>query len=327
MSLGSLPHIQRPSEVWLSIGALILIVALAVFGYLAVEHTTSTQFIPPPSGGIVRINGSDTALQLVTALAEGYSKQYPGTTFNISGDGSNVGIQQLLNKELEIADASRSMTADEMSTATQNGMHVQTFVLAQDAVAVIVHKDNPVTRLTLAQLAGIYTGTTTNWKDVGGMDAPITLYGRESTSGTFSFVRDVVLHGASYATSTHELSDTQKIVDAVIADPNAIGYVGRGYITDFNGNPRPDIQIVSLSGNGRTYYSPLLAQTVYSRDYPLARSLYQYMPLVPAHGSAVEGLLRFEMSDEGKTIIQRSGFFVNATDTAEQNQMLIDSIR
>lgn len=246
-------------------------------------------------GATVSLKGSDTELQMFAALAEEFMKSHPDVSVTVTGGGSGTGIAALINGEIDVADSSRKMKDEEIKKAEAHGVEPVEFIVARDGLAVIVHPDNPVTDLTVAQVADIYTGKVTNWNQVGGADAPITLYGRQSTSGTYLYFRDTVLK-ADYSPHMRNLEGTAAIVASVSQDKNGIGYVGLGYVTDA-------IQVVSLEG-----VSPLDKQSVTSGRYVLTRPLYQYSKVLPAKDSGVHALLLFELSDAGQAVVEQTGF-------------------
>lgn len=255
------------------------------------------------------IQGSDTEVQLVSTLVEAFSQQHPGANISVAGGGSAVGIAALINKETDIANSSRKMKQEEFDKARENGLDVREFVLARDGLSIVVHPENPVSKFSMEQLGGIFKGTITNWKEVGGADAPIVLYGRQSTSGTFGFFRDTVVKG-DYAQTMRQMEGNQAIFDGVVADKNAIGYVGVGYVKDEAGNVKEGIKIVPVSRDAEgTAYSPLDREAVEQKLYPIARQIFQYVPSAPQEGSLLEQFLRFEISPEGQKIVEQAGFY------------------
>ena len=197
------------------------------------------------------IKGSDTEVQLVSNLAESFSQSHPNADVAVTGGGSGTGIAALLNKEIDMANSSRPMKQEERDQAKVKGLDVQEFVLARDGLSVITHASNPLKSLTVEQIGRIYSGAVTNWKEVGGPDTPIVLYGRQTTSGTFVFFRDTVVK-KDYAASMRTMEGNQAIVDAVKADVNSIGYVGVGYVKDAAGQPRSDIHILAVGRDAKT---------------------------------------------------------------------------
>lgn len=256
----------------------------------------------------VVIQGSDTEVQLVSALVESFTGAHSEADMSVTGGGSAVGIAALINGEADIANSSRPMSSEEKTAADANGIDVQEFIVARDGLSVIVHPSNEVMSLTVAQLGSIFRGEVINWQDVGGADAPIVLYGRQSTSGTFGFFRDAVMK-ADYAQSMRQMEGTEAIVDAVAADENGIGYAGVGYVKDEDGGPREEVAVLPMKLEDGTMASPLNEEDVLSGRYPIARPIYQYLAEKPAAGSVIDAFIRFESSVEGESIIRSMGFY------------------
>lgn len=257
----------------------------------------------------VIIQGSDTEVQLVSSLVEAFSALRADADISVTGGGSATGIAALLNGEADIANSSRALNEKERDIAAEKGIDVVEFVLARDGLSVVVHPSNPVGSLTVDQIGAVFRGEITSWKDLGGADAPIVLYGRQSTSGTFGFFRDAVLKD-DYAATLRQMEGSQAIVDAVTADENGIGYVGVGYVKDGAGAPRSDLKVLSVAASaGGEAASPLDSAAVLEGRYPISRPIYQYLPAAPAADSVIEAFLAFEASEEGKTIIEKMGFY------------------
>jgi len=253
-------------------------------------------------GGMIQIKGSDTLINLVQRLSEVYMEENPGKYISVTGGGSGTGIAALMNGKCDIADASRNMKPKEIIRAESLGVSPKRVVIAMDGLSVIVNSANPVTKLTVDQLGKIFRGEVTNWKDLGGEDSPITLYGRQSNSGTFVFFRDAVLK-ADYSSRMRRMNGNSQIVDAVKADKTGIGYVGVGYVKNASG-----IEVVSVAAfAGAEYASPLDSAAVKSGKYPIARPLNQYINGTPT-GDVLDFLL-FELSPKGQQIVEEEGFF------------------
>lgn len=273
------------------------------------------------------IKGSDTEVQLVSNLAEAFLQKNPHYEISVTGGGSGTGIAALLNGEIEVANSSRSLKDDERATAQKNGLDVQEYILARDGLSVIVHPSNTLKKLTVEQLGKIYRSEIKNWKAVGGKDAAIVLYGRQSTSGTYVFFRDTVLKG-DYAPEMRNMEGSQAIVDAVKNDSAGIGYVGVGYVKDASGAPRKDISIVPIAKDTTSEaISPLNKEAVLLGRYPIFRPIYQYLAHVPSKGSLLEKFLYFESSPEGESVLESAGFYSVTTADTKQNQELFEKIR
>lgn len=278
-----------------------------------------------PESQSITIKGSDTEVQLVSNLAEEFGKEYKNVSLSVTGGGSGVGIAAVINGEADVANSSRKMKQEEIDQAKKNSHVVLEYILAYDGLSVIVNPANPVRTLTLDQLAKIYTGKVLNWKEVGGKDVQIVLYGRQSTSGTFTFFRDTILK-TDYAKSLRGLEGNQAIVDAIKSDVGGVGYVGAGYVK-VDGKPREDLSIVELSKDEKSKaLSPLDRSSVESLEYPLARKIYQYLPQKTLLDSkALKSFLEFENSSDGQKLVEDAGFYsLSATDSA-RNASLINS--
>lgn len=275
----------------------------------------------------VVIKGSDTEVQLVSNLVEAFLDAHPGSRISVTGGGSGTGIAALINGEIDIANSSRAMSEEEIQTAAENEITVREFILARDGLSVIVHPDNPVSTLTLEDIGKIFRGEITDWSEVGGTAGSIVLYGRQSTSGTYVFFRNTVLKG-DYAPSMLNMEGNQAIVDGVVADVNGIGYVGIGYVKDESGGVRDGIAVVSVAKDANTpAVSPLDKERVLDGAYPIVRPIYQYLKEIPTKGSAVEALLLFEASADGRAILEETGFYSPTNTDTLENQTLFDAIQ
>ena len=282
---------------YVSVVGFILVAVLLLAGC-----TTQPQNAGNIESKSIVIKGSDTEVNMVQALAEEFRNQHPDITISVSGGGSGSGIAALINGEIDIANSSREISQEELDQAKANNIEIGTFIDARDGITVIVHPNNPVEKLTLDQIGKIYRGEITNWKEVGGKDMPITLYGRQSNSGTFTFFRDVAVKG-DYASSMRSMNGNSDIINAVAQDETAIGYVGVGYFKQ----AQNQVKQVLVSTDGNNYYSSTDLQAIDQKLYPLARPLYQYvkMPLT----QAVKDFLTFEISEEGQAIVEENGFY------------------
>lgn len=269
-------------------------------------------FIGIASGREIMVKGSDTMLNLVQRLAEAYGNAQSDATVSVTGGGSGVGINAIINRECDIANASRPITSKEKYTAKSNGVSIVEFPIAIDGLSVIVNKANRVDKLTTSQLGAIYRGEIKNWKEVGGANQKITLYGRQPSSGTYVYLRDEVLKG-DYAPAMRQMTGNSQIVEAVKSDPTGIGYVGVGYARSAEG-----IRVVSLSReNSDDYISPLETERVVNGEYPISRALYQYTNGKPK--GPVQDFIRFELSPEGQQIVEEEGFFPVSGELLERN--------
>lgn len=250
--------------------------------------------------------GSDTIVNLALAWAEAYQQVQPNVRISVTGGGSGTGLTALINKTIDIANASRQIKPEELTAAKNAGLDPQEIVIARDAIAVIVNPSNPVDHLTLEQLSAIYRGDINNWMEVGGEDRPIVRLSRETNSGTHVyFLEAVVRLGDSkdktiFSRDTLLLPSSEGIISEVRDNPNAIGYDGLGYVTS-------EVKKVALSSlkTPGVYVLPSAA-TVTDNTYVISRNLYMYTPEVPT--GAVKAYLDWILSADAQQIVVNLGF-------------------
>jgi phosphate transport system substrate-binding protein len=250
------------------------------------------------AGRSITLKGSDTLLLLGQRWAEEYMKANPGTVIQVTGGGSGVGIAALINGSTDICQASRAMKASEKQKLRDRyystGVEIP---VAKDGVTLYVSEKNPVSELTIEQIRAIYTGAITNWSKVGGPDAGIVLYGRENSSGTYAFFREVALKNADYSASMQSLPGTSAVVNAVSKDVNGIGYGGAAYAKGVK-----EIAIKTAKGS----YKPT-SENVKSGLYPLSRDLYWYLKGKPS--GEIKKLVDWALSPAGQEIVTKVGYF------------------
>ena len=258
---------------------------------------------------MVQIKGSDTLVNLVQILAEKFMEENSGTAIAVLGGGSGTGIAGLINGTCDIANHSRPMKDSEKAQCKEKGVDYRTFIVAIDGLSVITHLDNPVKELPMGTIGAIYRGEIKNWKEVGGPDMAISLYGRQSNSGTFVFFQEHVLGKQDYAATMKRMNGNAQIVEGVINDKAGIGYVGVGYIVDAKtgkANPKLTILNVSKDENSKAY-SPLDKKAVDSGDYPVSRPLYMTSSGTPK--GVVANFFKYIFSKEGQEVVAAEGFF------------------
>ena len=254
----------------------------------------------------IQNKGSDTLVNLALAWAEAYRAVAPEVSIAVTGGGSGTGIAALINGTVDIANASRAMKENEIADARQNGIDPQEFTVAIDALAVVVNRANPVDRLTIDQLADIFTGRVTNWQEVGGNDAPIILVSRETNSGTHVyFLEEVIRKGDSentdvFAPQTLLMPSSVGITSEVQRNPNAIGYDGLGYT-----NPEHEKLLAIAKDAASPFVAPSVA-TGADGSYPISRALYMYTAGEPQ--GAVADYLVWVMGPDGQQIVADLGF-------------------
>ena len=249
--------------------------------------------------------GSDTMVNLALAWAETYTSQHPSVRVSVTGGGSGTGIAALINGTVDMANASRQIKPKEVEAAHENGVTPIEHVVARDAIAIVVHPDNPVDQLTIEQLSEIYQGIITNWQQVGGSDRPIVLLSRESNSGTHVFfLEQVVRRGikddtALFSPDTLLLPSSEGISAEIRQNPNAIGYDGLGYVT-------PDQKVVAVARSSSAPSILPSIESVNSEAYPIARDLYVYTAGEPA--GLVADYLIWISSEQAQGIVAELGF-------------------
>jgi len=254
---------------------------------------------PARSNKPVTIKGSDTMVILGQRLAEEYMTAKPGTVVQVNGGGSGTGIAALINGTIDLAMASRPMKDDEKAKAkTTRGADVVEHAVALDALGVFVHSSNPIAQLTTAQVKDIFQGKVTNWSQVGGPDAPVVLYGRESSSGTFDYFREHVLNKEDFAPAVQTLQGTAAIINAVGHDKNGIGYGGIAYAKE--------VKALPISADGKPAVAPTEA-TVADGTYPLARKLFFYYPANAPE--RVTAFAQWSVTPEAQALVTKAGYF------------------
>jgi len=258
---------------------------------------------------MIQIKGSDTLVNLVQILAESYMEKNPRSPIAVLGGGSGTGIAALINGTCDIANLSRLMKQQEIDQCKEKGIDPRTFIVAVDGLSVIVNQFNPVSKLSMDQIGAIFRGEITNWRDIGGPEAPISLYGRQSNSGTYVFFQEHVLGNQNYSADMMRMNGNAQIVEGIVQDRNGIGYVGVGYVADpQTGAVREGLRILNVSKDaGSQGYSPLDKSAVDSGDYPISRPLYQ-MTSGPPQGAVLDFIL-FETGPEGQSLVVAEGFF------------------
>ena len=230
-----------------------------------------------------RIKGSDTVLPVSQETAEIFMNTHPEQRVTVTGGGTGVGISALMDHTTDIAMASRPIKFSEKMKLKAAGQEVKEVIIAYDALAIIVHPDNPVSRLTRQQLEGIFRGKIVNWKQVGGPDMKIIVYSRETSSGTYEFFKESVLKNKNY------MSETK----------GAIGYVGLAYLSD-------RVKPIAVSyDEGKHYVLPTMENGT-KRQYPVVRPLYYYYNV--SDKAKVSPFIEYVLSTAGQNIIKKGGY-------------------
>jgi phosphate transport system substrate-binding protein len=248
----------------------------------------------------ITVKGSDTMVQLAQSWAENYMKDHKDMQIQVTGGGSGTGISALINGTTDICNASRPMKdAEKQQLLAKYKVPVTETVVARDGITVYLNPANPVKDLSFEQLRKIYLGETKNWKEVGGNDAPIILYGRENSSGTYSFFKEHVLENKDFTNSVQAMPGTAAVVNAVKKDVNGIGYGGAGYAKEIKEAP------IKKDAN-----SPALLpvkENIDNNSYALSRNLYIYTAK-PPEGKTKE-YIDWILSPAGQNIVTQQGYF------------------
>ena len=261
---------------------------------------TALLTIPALAGKPISIKGSDTMVIMNARLAEAFMAKHPGTSIQVTGGGSGVGIAALINGTTDIAAASRPIKTSEVDKLKARFATVAyANPIARDGLSVYLNSANPVKELTLAQIRDIYTGKVTNWKQVGGNDAQILLYSRENSSGTYAYFKENVLLNKDYSPRAQTLQGTAGVVNAVAKDPNGIGYGGAAYAKG--------IKFAAVRKDDKSpAYVPSL-ETVRSGQYPISRYLYLYTRVKPS--GDMKAFIDWATGPEGQALVSKVGYF------------------
>ena len=249
--------------------------------------------------------GSDTIVNLALAWAEAYQAVNPEVQISVTGGGSGTGIAALINNTVDIANASRRIKEKEIENAKANGIEPVEFIIARDAIAIIVNPNNPINELTLEQVSAIYAGNIKNWKEIGGEDRPIVRLSRETNSGTHVYFLEEVLRLGDkenkllFSMDTLLLPSSEGIIKEVSQNPNTIGYDGLGYVTE-------EVKVIAVSQKGSKEYIFPSATTVNNGQYPIARDLYMYTNGYPQ--GALKIYLDWILASEAQLIVTELGF-------------------
>jgi phosphate transport system substrate-binding protein len=251
-------------------------------------------FINP--GNDITVKGSDTVLPLSQKTAENFMKKNSGSSVTVVGGGSGVGITALIDGTTDIAMSSRDLKFEEKLKLKEK--NIKQIIIGYDALALIVNPANKVTQLTREQLEGIFTGSITNWKDVGGADEKIVVYSRESSSGTYDFMKEHVMGKKNYATTVLSMPATGTIVQSVSQTKGAIGYVGLAYLNK-------SIKALAVSFDGKTFVKPSIASAK-NKTYPVSRPLYYIY--AGSSEAKVKSFVDYLLSTVGQKTVEEVGY-------------------
>jgi phosphate transport system substrate-binding protein len=262
-----------------------------LFAALALVSTVSAQRIV--------IKGSDTlGAKLVPTLAEEYKIKNSGVSFEIAAEGSTTGISAVIDGTAQIGMSSRRVKTTEVSAASAKGVTMKPTIVCYDGMAVCLNANNPVKALTRRQVEQIFTGDITDWSAVGGKAGKISIYTRNTASGTYSDWKDLAMKKRDYAGSSQKMAGNEQIASEVAKNPNGIGYLGLAYIH------AEGIKIVPIDGVTANKEAILSKDPV--KRYPYARPTFYYTNGEPT-GEAAK-FIEFTLSDAGQKIVEKIGF-------------------
>lgn len=255
---------------------------------------------------IIQNTGSDTMLDVAQAWAERYQTVNPGVAVAVSGGGSGTGIASMIDGTVDISNSSRPMTGAEIAAARANGIDPVEHIVGYDALAIFLHRDNPLDSITLSQIADVYAegGRAERWSDLG-VTVPgcpsdrIIRVSRQNSSGTYTYFRDATLGGREFELGALSMNGSSEVVDLVENTPCAIGYSGLAYATE--GVKMPCVAVE----DGGPCVAPSV-RTATERTYPIARPLYMYT-VGEARGDVAD-YLNWILSDEGQCILVEIGY-------------------
>jgi phosphate transport system substrate-binding protein len=274
--------------------------AIAAMLSLCILASTAGSTPVYAQGRNVTIKGSDTLVILGQRWAEIYMKKNPSASIQVTGGGSGVGIAALINGTTDIAESSRPMKdAEKTQLKEKRGLATVELSVALDGLAVYVHESNPVKELTLAQLKRIYTGAAKNWKDLGGKDERILLYGRENSSGTYAYFKEHVLENADYYPTTQTLPGTAAVINAVSKDIRGIGYGGIAYLKG--------VRAIKVKKDASSQAVEPTLEAVQKNIYPISRFLYWYMAGKPS--GEIKKIADWVVTEEGQAVVKDVGYY------------------
>lgn len=267
-----------------------LLVAVVALGATAAAHA-----------GSITVKGSDTLVILAQKWAEVYMGKNPATKIQVTGGGTGTGFAALQNQQTDLCNASRKIRAKEIENCIKAfGKRPTEYKVALDGLSVYVSADNPIKELSIDQLEQIFTGKVRNWKDVGGPDAPITVYSRENSSGTYEFFKEHVLKGKDFAASAQTMPGTAAVLQAVAKDKNGIGYGGAAY--------GAGAKHLSIKKDDSSPAVEPNEETVIKGVYPISRYLFVYVNPALDKGE-VAAYLSWIRSEDGQKVVKDIGYF------------------
>ena len=228
---------------------------------------------PAAAAESITINGSTTVLPIIQKASEHFMSSYPDISIVLSGGGSGTGIKSLLDGITDVAMSSRDVKSSEVKLAADKKMELIRTVIGVDALVPIVNTQNPVKDLSIEQLRNIFAGKITNWKEVGGNDAIIVVVNRDNSSGTYECWKELVMKDTRVMPKALTQASNGGVAQNVATNPNAIGYIGMGYLND-------NVKGLTIGGIVAN------AETALAKKWPLSRELYLFTNGKPAGNTA-----------------------------------------
>lgn len=290
----------------LSIGALVAVITAAGVFLSACETPPSHTTVSKVSDGrsltsLIAVDGSATMIELVKVWTQEFKKTNPDIPFSITPNDSGGGIAALIERTTDIALSSRDLTKQETDTASTKGVNIKKFTVARDAIAFIVNPINPIDSMKLDDIEAIYSGKTSNWKELGGTPGVIDKFTRGKDSGTFSYFRDHVMHGKDPCASTKLIPTVGQTIDKIATDPNGIAFVGLHHAIEASGK----VKIIGLKLlDGSKPVKPSINASI--ENYPLSRPL---LILADEHPKdSTKRFIDFCLSAEGQKLVPATGY-------------------
>jgi phosphate transport system substrate-binding protein len=270
---------------------------LIMIASIALVTVIGLAFMPAPKK--ITVKGSDTMVILAQKWAEIYMKSHTDVIIQVTGGGSGTGISALINGSTDICNASRPLKSSEMDKLKDRygslGIEIP---CAKDGITIFLNENNPLSELSIKQLGDMFSGKIRNWKEVGGPDAEIKLYGRENSSGTYVFFQEKVVKG-DYAPSCQTLPGTAAVVNAVSKDKYGIGYGGAAYAQG--------VKHCKVKKDDKSTAYNATPESIAKGDYPITRYLYMYMRNRPT--GDIKAYIDWILSADGQKVVTEIGYF------------------
>lgn len=271
-----------------------LVLAVVVAGSFAAGTSGSLAAESAEKNGL-QIEGSTTVGPIADEFTEAFKKLHPEVTITVKKTGSGDGAAALIDGRCQIAAMSRFVKPEEFLKAAAKGVMPVAHAVAMDGVCVIVHPSNPVKDLSIEQIRSLYTGQVTNWKDIGGADAPVVVISRDTSSGTYEAFNHFVMNKKKMAEKAEYVGSNPQAHARVAATDGAVAYVGLGFV---------DNKVKAIEVNGVTPSK----KTIVSGKYSLSRPLFLMTNGYPELGSPVHAFCTFYLTEKGQEIIEAKGF-------------------